>query len=59
MIGRQRPGDAKQRPTPEAIEIEGRTLRIADDVAGQQIVETATLFEMANEGEDVAQEPCA
>jgi hypothetical protein len=59
MLVRQGSAHSKQRTAPEAIEVEGSALWIADDFAGQEIVEPTTLFEMAQEGEKIAKEPGA
>jgi hypothetical protein len=57
MLVRQGSAHSKQRTAPEAIEVEGSALGIADDFAGQEIVESAALLEMAYEGEKIAKEP--
>jgi hypothetical protein len=59
VLGRRGPGHSKQRTSPEPTEVEGRPIWIADDLTGQEIVESAALFEVAYKGEKIAQKPGA
>lgn len=54
MIVRQGALHVEQRATPEALEIEGGSRRIAKGAAGQAIIDAAAAVEMAQEGDCIA-----
>src|SRR6266850_2780658 len=57
MLRRQCAAHPKKRPTLETLEIEWRTRRIAENFAGESIVDPTAPLEMAKERNRIAEEP--
>src|SRR4029077_571151 len=59
IVRRHRAPHPKQRAALEALEIEAGACRIADNVAGEPIVDPATTVKMAEKGDRIPEEPCS
>ena len=57
IVHRHRAAHPEERAALELLEIESRTCRIADNVAGEPIVNPAASIEMAEKGDRISEEP--